>query len=200
MKYSDLESEWLRGWYQLIQSNLDKPWDWGYLSYNLNITWDLIRDNPDILIWDWEFISDQVMGGESYGKVEFINEKNISLARMTGNVSLENNGGFIQFRKKLEKKIDNKSKGIKIEARGNIEQYYIHIRTKGTLLPWQYYQAVFSVNSNWKSITVPFKNFKRSGVMLSKNISPINIKSIAIVAYGKEHRALIDISKISIYE
>ena len=149
---------------------------------------------------DWEFISDQVMGGESYGKVEFINENNISLARMTGNVSLENNGGFIQFRKKLEKKIDNKSKGIKIEARGNIEQYYIHIRTKGTLLPWQYYQAVFSVNSNWKSITVPFENFKRSGVMLSKNISPINIKSIAIVAYGKEYRALIDISKISIYE
>ena len=36
----------------------------------------------------WEFISDDVMGGFSNGKIEFIKEKNISFARMTGNVSL----------------------------------------------------------------------------------------------------------------
>jgi|TARA_B110000196_G_C20916149_1_gene552993 hypothetical protein len=147
----------------------------------------------------WEFISDQVMGGESYGTVEFINQKNKLFARMTGSVSLENNGGFIQFRKKLKKSFDKNSKGIKIVARGNTEQYFIHIRTKGTLLPWQYYQAAFSVNSNWQSITIPIESFKRSSIMLSKNIIPSNIKSIAIVAYGKEYLALIDVSKVSIY-
>ena len=147
----------------------------------------------------WEFISDQVMGGESYGTVEFINQKNKLFARMTGSVSLENNGGFIQFRKKLKKSFDKNSKGIKIVARGNTEQYFIHIRTKGTLLPWQYYQAAFTVNSNWQSITIPIESFKRSSIMLSKNIIPSNIKSIAIVAYGKEYLALIDVSKVSIY-
>ena len=147
----------------------------------------------------WEFISDQVMGGESYGTVEFINQKNKLFARMTGSVSLENNGGFIQFRKKLKKSFDKNSKGIKIVARGNTEQYFIHIRTKGTLLPWQYYQAAFSVNTNWQSITIPIESFKRSSIMLSKNIIPSNIKSIAIVAYGKEYLALIDVSKVSIY-
>ena len=147
----------------------------------------------------WEFISDQVMGGYSDGKIEFIKEKNNSFVRMTGIVSLENNGGFIQFRRKIINNFDDSSKGIQIEVRGNIEEYFVHIRTTGTLLPWQYYQASFEVNSNWQSINIPFNSFKRSGVMLSKTINANNIKSIAIVAYGKEHKALIDVNKIEIY-
>ena len=50
----------------------------------------------------WEFISDQVMGGVSDGKVEYFKEDDKSYARMTGIVSLENNGGFIQIRKKID--------------------------------------------------------------------------------------------------
>ena len=38
----------------------------------------------------WQFISDQVMGGISTGKVEFFNENNNLYARLTGNVSTEN--------------------------------------------------------------------------------------------------------------
>ena len=35
--------------------------------------------------------------------------------------------------------------------------------------------------------------------MLAKKINPKNIKSIAIVAYGKEHEAFIDVNNIIIY-
>ena len=147
----------------------------------------------------WEFISDDVMGGFSYGKIEFIKEKNISFARMTGNVSLENNGGFIQFRRKQLDRFDTNYKGIQIEVRGNIDEYFIHLRTTGTLLPWQYYQASFKVDRNWKTINIPFESFKRSGVMLTKVINAKNIKSIAIVAFGKEYEALIDVNNINIY-
>ena len=48
---------------------------------------------------DWEFISDNVMGGISFGKLQFISEEGYTFARLTGKVSLENNGGFIQFRR-----------------------------------------------------------------------------------------------------
>ena len=147
----------------------------------------------------WEFISDDVMGGFSNGKIEFIKEKNISFARMTGNVSLENNGGFIQFRRKILDRFDSNYKGIQIEVRGNIDEYFIHLRTTGTLLPWQYYQASFKVDRNWKTINIPFESFKRSGVMLTKVINAKNIKSIAIVAFGKEYKALIDVNNINIY-
>ena len=54
MKYKDLEEEWTQQWFQFILDNLDKPWDWGYLSKNPNITWEIIQANPD-KEWNWNF-------------------------------------------------------------------------------------------------------------------------------------------------
>jgi hypothetical protein len=161
-----------------------------------NVFFEDFNTNPESR---WEFISDQVMGGTSIGQIEFLIDKDKTYARMTGNVSIENNGGFIQFRRKLIQTIDEDSNGIRIEVRGNIEEYFIHIRTAGTILPWQYYQAPFLAKNNWQYIKVPFNKFKRSGIMLSKILSPDSIKSIAIVAYGKEHKAVVDINIIEIY-
>ena len=56
MKYKDLEDEWTQHWFQFILDNLDKPWDWSYLSGNPNITWEIIQANPD-KEWNWDFIS-----------------------------------------------------------------------------------------------------------------------------------------------
>ena len=161
-----------------------------------NVFFEDFNTNPESR---WEFISDQVMGGVSVGQIEFLVNKDKTYARMTGNVSIENNGGFIQFRRKLTQKINEDSNGIRIKVRGNIEEYFIHIRTSGTILPWQYYQASFPVKDNWQYIKIPFNKFKRSGIMLSKTFSPNSVKSIAIVAYGKEHKALVDVNIIEIY-
>jgi hypothetical protein len=150
-------------------------------------------------IKNWEFITDQVMGGVSYGNAEYISEGDREFARMTGAVSLENNGGFIQIRKKVTEDFSKNISALKIEVRGNNQEYYIHIRTTGTILPWQYYQAPFLVTDNWKTLDINLIDFKRSGVMLSKKINPKNIKSIAIVAYGKEHEAFVDINNITVY-
>ena len=38
-------------------------------------------------------------------KIKFVSENNIKFARMTGNVTTENNGGFIQFRAQLSYKL-----------------------------------------------------------------------------------------------
>ena len=40
----------------IIQANLDKPWDWFLVSSNLNITWDVIQEFPGIM-WDWNGVS-----------------------------------------------------------------------------------------------------------------------------------------------
>ena len=51
-----------------------------------------------------------------------------------GDVSTENNGGFIQIRREL-KNIDlGKAKSIRLYARGNNEKYFIFLRTTGTIL------------------------------------------------------------------
>ena len=148
---------------------------------------------------DWKFISDQVMGGVSDGKLEFINMEGYSFARMTGYVSLENNGGFIQFRKEVNGTGHNDSKGLVVNVRGNNQKYFLHIRTTGTILPWQYYQAPFEVTQDWKKIKIAYDIFERSGIMLSKKVKPKKITSIAIVAFGYEQEVLIDVDNISFY-
>lgn len=161
----------------------------------LAMTFENFEKNPES---NWKFISDQVMGGVSDGKIEFLHSGRYFFARMTGYVSLENDGGFIQFRKKV-KDIKLLNNGIEINVRGNIQKYFVHIRTTGTILPWQYYQAPFEVINEWKTIKIPYDSFERSGIMLSRNINPKSITSIAIVAYGYVQKVLIDVENISSY-
>ena len=150
-------------------------------------------ENPE----KWQFISDQVMGGFSSGKVEFISINNNLHARMTGNVSTKNKGGFIQVRRKLEKFNLEGSKFIEIIAKGNNQNYFIHLRSSGTFLPWQYYQISFKVLNNFKKFKLPINEFKRSSFLLSKNINTKNITSIGIVAFGRNHTADIYIKEIN---
>ena len=147
-------------------------------------------------IENWEFISDQVMGGVSLGRFEVLKEKSVNFLRMTGNVSLENNGGFIQVRKKVYQSIEGNIKRIKLTTRGNRSDYFIHLRTKYTILPWQYYQLKFKVSYQWQTKILNINEFTRSGSLLPKVINPRYIKSIALVAFGREHDVELDIAEI----
>jgi hypothetical protein len=43
-------------WFNYIENNPDKPWNWEYLSENPNITWDIVVDNPEKK-WDYDSLS-----------------------------------------------------------------------------------------------------------------------------------------------
>ena len=147
----------------------------------------------------WQFFTDQVMGGKSSGKLEFLSEENNYFARMTGVVSTKNNGGFIQFRADTFKKLDNSYKGVKLKVRGNNQNYFIHIRTTGSVLPWQYYDKEFFASNEWNEVKLNFSDFKKSSTFMRKKFKASSIKTIGIVAYGREHKAKIEVSEISIY-
>ena len=147
----------------------------------------------------WEFITDQVMGGVSTGNVSFMIEEGTNYARMTGTVSLQNNGGFIQFRRRVTSHFEKSKQGLELKLRGNNQQYFVHIRTTGTFLPWQYYHAPFSSNSDRTIVRMPFSMFERSSGFLSKKITAKNIRSVGIVAFGKEHEVQLDVKQISIF-
>ena len=147
----------------------------------------------------WEFISDQVMGGVSTGKMLFKNQDIDGYLHLTGNVSTKNQGGFIQARTSLKNVLTNDITGIKIRAKGNDTKYYLHLRTNGTILPWHYYQAEFNVQENWSDISIPLINFKKSGGFLRNKIKPKSLKSIGIVAYGRDHIADLSVSLLSFY-
>jgi hypothetical protein len=147
----------------------------------------------------WEYFSDQVMGGVSEGAASFGSDNGEAYVQMTGDVSTANNGGFIQLRTKLASGADKNAQGIYIKVRGNDQKYYIHLRTRGTMLPWQYYQAGLDVTDDWKIIRVPLENFKPSGSWLRKAAVPTSIRSIGVVAFGRNHQADIQISEIGFY-
>ncbi len=147
----------------------------------------------------WSYVSDQVMGGVSEGRLAFKEEGGEQFAHMTGQVSTENNGGFIQLRKAIPKKTIDTATGAFLKVRGNGQQYYLHLRTSGTLLPWQYYQASFTTTDQWQIIKVPLTAFSRSGNWLSKAVKPSSIRSIGIVAFGRDHSADIQIAEIGFY-
>ena len=150
---------------------------------------------------NWEFVSDRVMGGVSSGTNEFVNEDEHSSIHLTGNVSLANNGGFIQVRTNFNprgRSFDARLfTGVKLLVKGNSQQYAIHLRTADTRLDWQYYQATFSTNGQWQEIKIPFTLFKPYSLQ-----SPLNtrtLKSIAVVAIGREFQADIFIDEIAFY-
>ena len=145
----------------------------------------------------WKFIADDVMGGVSSGSVVYEMQEGTSVAFMNGDVSTENNGGFIQFQRQLKDVDLRHAKFIKIVAKGNNQKYFIHLRTTGTILPWQYYQSEFTVESEYQEFILPLDNFRKSGSFLSDKVKAKSIKSIGVVAFGRDHKANIYVKEIS---
>jgi hypothetical protein len=147
----------------------------------------------------WRFFTDQVMGGVSTGRVTVLSEGETRFARMTGKVSTANRGGFIQMRLALGDGAAEGATGVRLVVRGNSQRYFVHLRTRGTRLPWQYYQAGFEVGPDWAEMRLPFTAFRPSGGMLAPEPSAARLSSLAIVAYGRDHDAEIDVAEIGFY-
>ncbi|MFD1508541.1 CIA30 family protein [Lacimonas salitolerans] len=147
----------------------------------------------------WRFFTDQVMGGVSTGQVAFVQEGESAFARMTGRVSTANRGGFIQMRLELTDPRPKGTTGVRLIVRGNDQRYFVHLRTGGTVLPWQYYQAGFDVTEDWAELRLPFDAFDASGALLRDVPRAGALTSVAVVAYGRDHDARIDVRDIGFY-
>ena len=145
----------------------------------------------------WAYIADTVMGGVSEGSAVYVEEE--ASIRLSGTVSTKNNGGFIQVRTSLTPVGLNGNEGIRIQVKGNNEVYSIHLRNSSCRLPWQYYAAEFIAPDNWTTIELPFANFKKSSTLMKTNMDSTTLKSLGVVAYGRDYTADILIRKIEFY-
>ena len=148
----------------------------------------------------WYFITDQVMGGVSSGRFQVEEVQNIKCYRMTGDVSTKNNGGFIQIRTKLKPEINTDNyNGLYVKVYGNNKNYNIHLRTRLTMAPWQYYSYTFAAIKNWNIIRAPFKEFKKSNFYQPKSVLGQNIISVGLVAGFADFKSDICLSEIGFY-
>jgi hypothetical protein len=143
----------------------------------------------------WRFFSDQVMGGASEGTAEVSN----GAIRLTGTVSTENRGGFIQVRTDLRAPPPRDVAGVEVEARGNGERYFVHLRTRRLVLPWQYYQAGFRTVAEWRRVRLPLSTFRASGALMREPPRAEEITSVGLVAYGRDHVADLEVRRVAFY-
>ena len=175
--------------------------------------YSFVKANEDIMILDdlttpgittqkqnWAFFTDGVMGGLSQGKAIISNVDGSDCYHMTGDVTTENNGGFIQIRNQLKPSIStNEYEGIYLKVYGNDEDYSIHLRTALTMAPWQYYKFSFKTKKKWNEIRAPFTEFKKSNAYQPSALVGQKVKSIGLVAGFKDFTADICLSEIGFY-
>ncbi len=149
---------------------------------------DLSREPPIAVIGSkWQLFTDQVMGGVSKGTMVRDAIAGRAAIRMRGDVSLENNGGFIQIALDLSPDggvVDASAwSGIELDVFGNGEEYGVHLRTDAMTRPWQSYRQIFTAYAEWRTVQLPYDNFvpHRTDVLLDTH----RLLRIGLVAIGR---------------
>ena len=149
----------------------------------------------------WYSASDKVMGGISEASVAHRDYDSRPCLLLTGDVCLENSGGFIQAALDLAMSGEtfdaSKFMGIRLVARGNGEKYSVHLRTPDNVRPWQSYRASFTASSEWKTIELPFEIFPPYRVDVSMGTT--RLRRVGLVAIGRAFHADLAVSEVSFY-
>ena len=150
----------------------------------------------------WQQITDRVMGGVSEGSYGFFEIEGKRCIRLTGRVSLENRGGFIQVSLPLYEESGSFDasayRGVRLLVRGNGERYYVHFKSTQTFFPRQFFSTGFQTTESWETLDLPFERF----VPVNFKIEALNVrrlKRIAIVASDKEYTADVAVARIEFY-
>ena len=149
---------------------------------------------------EWRLFTDTVMGGESSGDISLHSHREKDCLRMRGDVSTENNGGFVQIALPLsaEAPFDASSyAGVELTVAGNNERYNLHLRTAGLWLPWQSYRADFLAQADWRTVRVPFNEFKP--YKTTRRFNAGELERIGLVAIGRDFHAEFCLASIRFY-
>ena len=146
---------------------------------------------------EWEYVADRVMGGVSTGQIS----QQDGATRLTGTVSLDNNGGFIQMAFDLVEgggSFDASAwTGIEVDLRGNDETYELRLRTDQLTRPWHSFRAEFTASTKTTTLRLPFTSFEphRTDVIFD----PARLRRIGILAIGRVFDADVSVSAIRLY-
>ncbi len=105
----------------------------------------------------WLAVNDNVMGGVSEGGAQPTAE---GVLDFSGNLSLENNGGFSSVRAVLEPGSLKGHEGIILRIRGDGRSYYINLHTERRTTPGSWRAPLLPEKNQWSEIRVPFRNFE----------------------------------------
>jgi len=163
---------------------------------------DFSADKPYVMEGaSWRGFSDRVMGGISDANLDKDTVAGKNCARLTGTVTRESNGGFIQMALYFgadEAELDGSAySGIELLVYGNNEDYNVHMRTADCGWYDQSYRHTFFAKPEWQRVRIPFSEFEANSVTAPFNSARIN--RIAILGWMREFQADIALSRIALY-
>lgn len=163
---------------------------------------DLSRDDlVSALGTTWRGVSDRVMGGVSQATLGLEQCLGRRCLRLSGDVRLDNNGGFIQMALDLRPgggHLDATGYGgLRVTVYGNGEGYSIHLRTTDGTRPWQSYRAHFEAPPRWREVRIPFEEFSPHRIDAPLDLSCL--RRIGIVAIGRAFPADLCLAEIAFY-
>jgi hypothetical protein len=134
----------------------------------------------------WQYFSDRVMGGVSKGEARFEGVAGRAALHLTGTVSLENNGGFVQVALDLGPGggvLDASDfDGIALTLLGDGRRYGVHLRSADIRRPWQSYRAAVDSTSDWTTHYLRFNAFRPHRIDLPLDTS--RLRRIGLLAIG----------------
>lgn len=153
---------------------------------------------PDVVIVDlgdaskvagWTTINDPVMGGRSTSNVAFGDGGLV----FSGDLSLENNGGFASARSPQDPGIGQRAAGAKslhVRAVGDGKTYVLKVGTAG--LPYSYIQRFTTAAGVQRSYDLPIEGFQPVGQRLDPapnapaRLDPSSINQVAVYILDKQ--------------
>jgi monofunctional biosynthetic peptidoglycan transglycosylase len=104
----------------------------------------------------WLSVNDNVMGGISEGGFRITNDK---MLEFSGNLSLENRGGFASIRTRpADLKLDGFNT-IVVRVKGDGRTYYFNLRTSSRNAASSYRAPIKTQKDTWKEVRLPLKDF-----------------------------------------
>jgi Complex I intermediate-associated protein 30 (CIA30) len=149
----------------------------------------------------WQLVTDRVMGGVSDGTLVRESVSGRPALRMRGDVSLENNGGFVQMALDLAPDggvVDASSwTGIELDVIGNDEDYGVHLRTDAVERPWQSYRQSFRAGAAWRSVQLAFADFVPHRIEVPLDVR--RLRRIGLIAIGRAFTADLAVGGVRFY-
>lgn len=149
----------------------------------------------------WGVTNDDVMGGVSTSKIS-VSEENVLI--FSGEVSLENNGGFASLRSPIDDYDFSEYEGFLLKVKGDGKTYNLSFRPTKNFTGYNCTQKFQTEKDNWQIVKLPFKDFnlKYYGKEISSFKPPdkSNIKQISILISDKQQGPFqIEIEWIGLY-
>ncbi len=157
-------------------------------------------DGRSFLGTPWRLVTDQVMGGVSIAHMQYQTLDGRPALCMSGDVSLDNNGGFVQVNLDLAPggQLDASAfTGVRLIVQGNGETYNVHLKTAATTMPWQSYRADFVAGDTWQEVRLPFTAFTPHRLVPA--LDTTRLKRLGLVAIGREMQAELCVAEIGFY-